>query len=88
MPDIYNPCAARAIDLLHAAYHPRESFDEIIDLTDEFVLSKKGMGIVVKLSPIPYLVHNKRSSLGQIDGQHVTLVKPSSLQPDKPETRV
>ena len=38
---------------------------------------------------IPYRLHRKKSSLGQIDGQHVTLVKPSSLPLlGKPETRV
>ena len=43
------------------------------------------MGIVLKRSPIPYT--EKRSALGQIDGQHVTVVKPSSLQLKKPETK-
>ena len=37
---------------------------------------------------VPYPLNNKRSSPGQIDGQHVTLVKTSSLQPENPETRV
>ena len=37
---------------------------------------------------VPYPLYNKRISLGQIDGQHATLVKLLSLQLEKPEPRV